>query len=115
MPLLKITTSITAASDHARLLSNLSHLIAERLGKPESYVMTAIDHPASMTFGGTNEPACYVELKNVGRFTPELTQRLSAELCERLSTGLGVQKSRIYIEFGDAEGYLWGHDGETFG
>lgn len=115
MPLLKITTSIVAAPEHGRLLSNLSRLVAERLGKPESYVMTSIDHPTRMTFGGTAEPACYVELKNVGRFTPEQTRRLSAELCERLGAGLGVQKSRIYIEFGNAEGYLWGYDGETFG
>lgn len=115
MPLLKVTTSIPPAREHGKLLANLSKLCADRLGKPESYVMTAIDHPALMTFAGTTEPACYVELKNVGRFTGELTQRLSAELCERLSTGLGVAKNRIYIEFTDADGYLWGHDGETFG
>jgi phenylpyruvate tautomerase PptA (4-oxalocrotonate tautomerase family) len=115
MPLLKITTSVPPAPEHGKLLANLSQLCANRLGKPESYVMTAIDHPALMTFGGTTDPVCYVELKNVGRFTGELTERLSRELCERLSTALGVAKNRIYIEFSDAEGYLWGYDGETFG
>jgi len=115
MPLLKITTSVPPASEHGKLLADLSQLCADRLGKPESYVMTAIEHPSLMTFGGSTNPACYVELKNVGRFTSELTQRLSAELCERLSAGLGVARNRIYIEFADAEGYLWGYDGETFG
>jgi phenylpyruvate tautomerase len=115
MPLLKITTSVDPVPEHGHLLANLSRLCAERLGKPESYMMTAIEHPHSMTFGGTTEPTCYVELKNVGRFTPELTQRLSSELCERLSEALGVPKGRIYIEFSDAQGYLWGHDGDTFG
>ncbi len=115
MPLLKITTSIDPSPDHERLLANLSKLVAERLGKPESYMMMAIEHPELMTFAGTTAPTCYVELKNVGRFTPELTQRLSSEICERLSIGLGVPKSRIYIEFADAQGYLWGHDGDTFG
>jgi phenylpyruvate tautomerase PptA (4-oxalocrotonate tautomerase family) len=115
MPLLKITTSVAPAPDHETLLKSLSRLCAERLNKPESYVMTAIDHPSHMTFGGTDEPTCYVELKNVGNFRPELTQRLAAELCESLSQGLGVPASRIYIEFADAEGYLWGHDGGTFG
>lgn len=114
MPLLKITTSISPNAEHGKLLANLSQLCADRLGKPESYVMTAIEHPALMTFAGTTEAACYVELKNVGRFTEGLTQQLSAELCERLSSGLGVAKNRIYIEFTDAEGYLWGYDGETF-
>jgi phenylpyruvate tautomerase len=115
MPLLKITTSSAPSPEHAELLAKLSRLVAERLGKPESYMMTAIEHPNLMTFGGTTGPTCYVELKNVGRFTPELTQRLSSELCERLSSGLGVAKARIYIEFSDAQGYLWGHDGDTFG
>lgn len=115
MPLLKITTSVAATPEHAELLASLSRLLAERLGKPESYMMTAIEHPDRMTFGGTTAPTCYVELKNVGRFTPELTRRLSAELCERLSAALGVAKDRIYIEFSDAQGYLWGHDGDTFG
>jgi len=115
MPLLKITTSVPAAPEHGKLLAELSRLCADRLGKPESYVMTAIDHPSQMTFAGSAEPACYVELKNVGRFTGELTQQLSAELCERLGASLGVAKNRIYIEFADAQGYLWGYDGETFG
>jgi phenylpyruvate tautomerase len=114
MPLLKITTSTSPAPENLHLLSNLSRLVAERLEKPESYVMTAIEHPTAMTMGGTTEPTCYVEVKNVGRFRPELTQRLSEELCERLSAALGVPKNRIYIEFSDAEGYLWGHDGNTF-
>lgn len=115
MPLLKITTSTDPTPANDKLLANLSKLVAERLGKPESYVMTAIEHPARMTFGGTTDPTCYVEVKNIGRFSPEKTQSLSAELCERLSAGLGVQKNRIYIEFTDAQGYLWGHDGDTFG
>jgi len=115
MPFLKITTSVPSSREQSKLLANLSQLVADRLGKPESYVMTAIEHPSFMTFGGTTEPTCYAELKNIGRFTAELTQQLSAELCERLSSGLGVAKNRIYIEFTDADGYLWGHDGDTFG
>lgn len=114
MPLLKITTSIAPSADQSKLLTSLSQLIANRLGKPESYVMTAIEHASLMTFGGTAEPACYVELKNIGKFSAELTQRLSAELCEQLCLGLEVEKDRIYIEFSDARGYLWGHAGETF-
>ncbi len=76
--------------------------------------MTALERPVAMTFAGTNEPCCYVELRNIGRFRPEDTRKLSAELCERLSVGLGIPKNRIFIEFGDAEGHLWGHDGDTF-
>src|SRR5690349_22130188 len=115
MPLLKLTTSTPPKPENAAMLASLSRLVAELLGKPESYMMTAIEHPTAMTFGGTTEPTCFVELKNVGRFRPELTKRLSEEICARLSSGLGVKADRIYIEFADADGYLWGHDGSTFG
>jgi hypothetical protein len=116
MPLLRIATSANVPSaTRTKLLSELSKLVASRLGKPELYVMTSLEADLQMTFGGATAPACYVELKNVGRFTPELTRRLSTELCERLSAALEVAKDRIYIEFSEAQGHLWGHDGETFG
>jgi phenylpyruvate tautomerase len=115
LPLLKITTSTRPSPASEKFLTSLSALVAELIGKPESFVMTSIEHPAVMTFGGTTEPTCYAELKNVGRFRPEHTKRIAAVLSEQLSAGLGVAKARIYIEFGDAEGYLWGHNGETFG
>jgi phenylpyruvate tautomerase len=114
MPLLRITTSTDPAPEHAHVLQNLSRLLAQRLAKPESYMMTAIEYSATMTFAGTTDPTCFVELKNVGNFRPELTERLSGEICERLSSALGVPKDRIYVEFSDAQGYLWGHDGVTF-
>src|SRR5262245_3273921 len=99
LPLLKITSSAPVGETaRAPLLAELSKLVAGRLGKPEAYVMTAFEPVATMTFAGTAEPAAYVELKSIGRFTPELTAALSAEICERLSKALGVPKARIYIE-----------------
>ena len=77
--------------------------------------MTVLERPAAMAFAGTSEPACFVELKSVGRFRPESTLQLSGELSERLSVGLGIPKSRIYIEFTGTDGYLWGYNGTTFG
>lgn len=116
MPLLKIATSATPdAATRTKLLTELSSLVAARLGKPESYMMTSLEPGIAMTFAGTTAPACYVELKSIGRFTPELTKQLSAGLCERLSRALDVPESRIYIEFADVQGYLWGHDSDTFG
>jgi phenylpyruvate tautomerase len=115
MPLLRIVTSATGADGRVPLLSELSRFVAEKLRKPESYVMTSLVTDATMTFGGTTDPACSVELKNIGSFTPKETRDLSAELCKRLEAALGVPSARIYIEFTNAQGHLWGHDGETFG
>lgn len=116
MPLIKIHTSgdLPDAKQTSALLGDLSALLARRLGKPESYVMTCLTERARMTFGGSSEPACYAEVKNVGTMSPELTATLSADLCDRLSKALGVARDRIYIEFADAKPHLWGYDGSTF-
>jgi phenylpyruvate tautomerase len=117
MPLLKIQTSIPAP-DQARvetLLKDLSARLASQLGKPESYVMTAFDAGVPMTFGGTTDPVCYVEIKSVGTMGGAKTQAISQEFCAQLETALGVPRNRIYIEFADAAGAMWGWNGGTFG
>ena len=115
MPLLKIQTSAKPSSERAgALLRTLSKLVAKELAKPEAYVMTAIESGALMTFGGTDAPAAYVELKSIGHFTPEQTKELSALLCKELAKALDVPENRTYIEFADGTGYLWGYDGDTF-
>jgi phenylpyruvate tautomerase PptA (4-oxalocrotonate tautomerase family) len=116
MPLLQIQTSskATTATDPAGLLKTLSGELSQQLGKPESYVMVSFENHATLLFAGTAEPACFATLKNIGTFTPEQTERLSAVLTKHLSAGLGVSPSRIYIEFVNAQAHLWGHDGGTF-
>lgn len=116
MPLVKVVTSQNPTPERTQaLLGELSTLLAAELGKPESYVMTCLEGGRAMTFAGNNEPTCFVEVKNVGRFTPEKTAALSAKLCQKLEAGLGVPAARTYVEFADAAGYLWGYDSATFG
>ncbi|MEM6613362.1 MAG: phenylpyruvate tautomerase MIF-related protein, partial [Cyanobacteria bacterium P01_C01_bin.72] len=63
MPLIKVQSSIPQPekSTVEKLLTSLSANLAQHLGKPESYVMTAFEGDVPMTFGGTVAPACYVE------------------------------------------------------
>ncbi len=42
------------------------------------------------------------------------TTALSTALCELMKTKLGVPLDRIYIEFADAQGAMWGWNGGTF-
>jgi phenylpyruvate tautomerase PptA (4-oxalocrotonate tautomerase family) len=114
MPLLTVYTTESSPPNPNSLLKSLSGLLAKELGKPESYVMTALVPDTSMTFGGTTEPACYAELKSLGEFSKDATARLSRVLCTALAEGLRVPQNRIYIEFTNPPGHLWGHDGETF-
>jgi len=115
MPLIQVFSSVPVPSDRiAALLGALSTTLASHLGKPESYVMTRLAPVAPMTFGGSDAPTCYAEVKNVGSMTPEQTQKLSRAISSELEK-LGVPKNRIYIEFCYAKPHLWGYDGDTFG
>ena len=117
MPLIKVQTSAPAIDRSAveDLLKQLSARLAKHLGKPESYVMTAFESGLLMTFAGTTDPVCYVEIKSVGTMGSQLTQTMSNDFCQQLETALGVPKERIYIEFADSKGAMWGWNGSTFG
>jgi phenylpyruvate tautomerase PptA (4-oxalocrotonate tautomerase family) len=116
MPLIKVQTSIAPnPSQVEALLKQLSASLAKHTSKPESYVMTALEPDVAMTFGGTTEPVCYIEVKSVGTMSAAQTQAMSQDFCQTISTAIGVPINRIYIEFADAKGYLWGWNGSTFG
>lgn len=117
MPLIKVQTSV-ASPNPAQvegLLKQLSSRLASHLGKSEAYVMTAFEANVPMTFAGSSDPACYVEIKNVGTIGGHKTKAMSADFCAHLEEALGVPRTRIYIEFADAQGSMWGWNGGTFG
>ena len=116
MPLITVKTSAPAPAPEAAnaLLRALSTRLATLLGKPERYVMTALEADAAMTFAGDAAPACYVEIKSIGNLDPERTRATSAALCTLLEEQLQVPADRIYISFDDVPGRLWGWNGGTF-
>ncbi|MFH7242513.1 MAG: phenylpyruvate tautomerase MIF-related protein [Spirulina sp.] len=116
MPLIKVQTSVPSP-DKAQvesLLKDLSARLASHLGKPESYVMTSFTADVPMTFAGTTDPVCYIEIKSVGTMGSK-TKAMSQDFCTQVESALGVPKNRVYIEFADAPGAMWGWNGGTFG
>ncbi len=116
MPFVHVKTSVNAPEKTVvdQLLTTLSANLAQHLGKPESYVMTAFVPNLAMTFGGTFEPVCFIEVKNIGSMKPNQTKAISQDFCTKINEVLGVPKNRIYLEFADAQGYLWGWNSSTF-
>ncbi|TVP64075.1 MAG: hypothetical protein EA342_17115 [Leptolyngbya sp. LCM1.Bin17] len=116
MPLIKVQTSVPAPdkTQVEAMLKDLSASLAAHLGKPESYVMTSFVADVPMTFGGTTEPVCYVEIKSIGTMGSK-TKTMSQDFCAKVESALGVPQNRTYIEFADAAGAMWGWNGGTFG
>lgn len=116
MPLMIIHTTANVPEGKVQpLLKECSKKIATLTGKPETYVMTMFGPALAMTMAGTDAPACFVEVRGVGKMTSQQTGSMSKALCELLSEGLGVQSRRIYLNFLGMDGAMWGWDGSTFG
>ena len=114
MPFLKIQTNQVLPEASAKgLASKASALVAEQLGKPESYVMTSVENNPVMTFAGTDAPLAFLELKSIG-LQESATADASRALCELVAGETGIDTARIYIEFSDAPRKMWGWNSSTF-
>ena len=112
MPVLQITTNVTIGDADA-LSKQASSLVAEILGKPESYVMVNINGNADLIFAGTNESCAHLMLKSLGLPESE-TQAYSEKLCAFIEQQLGISPSRTYIEFINPERHMFGWNSSTF-
>ncbi len=114
MPTLRILTNAqVSANDRADLLAGASRIMAEMLGKPESYVMVMLEDGRDMLFAGTAAPAAYLEVKSLG-LSETKTAQYSRTLCDFFAGALGVPTERIYIEFAAPPRHLFGWNGGTF-
>ncbi len=108
----QVNTNVEAA-DKDSFLADASSLVASLLGKPESYVMIQLSDKQTMSFTGTSEPLAFCTLKSLGLNSSQ-TAEISKQLCEFLNTKLGIEASRIYIEFSSPERAMFGWNGGTF-
>ena len=115
MPVLAIKTNQSLDVDQrAVLVTALSGVVAQLLGKPERYVMIALETGVTMSFGGSAEPCLYAELKSLG-MPAQACADYSAQLCRVLAERLDLPEERIYIEFSAPERRMFGWNGGTFG
>ena len=111
MPLISVKSSLSIDFDQKQFLYELSETLSTLSGKPESYIMTIFERNVQMTFAGSSDPCCYVEVKSIGALKPAA---MSKSLCAMIHDRLGVSMDRIYINFQDIEPSMWGFNGRTF-
>ena len=117
MPLLRINLTTPSVSqdvlDQVHVQS--ADILAEQIGKSVEYVMILVRTGESISFAKDSVSACaYMEVKNVGELSPELTERLTSKLSNLLNEILEVPVDRIYVEYQEAARHLWGWNGKTF-
>ena len=112
MPLIKVQTSLPNSKNHKEILEVLSNELSQLTGKSENYVMTILETNVAMSFGGSDDPSCYVEIKSIGSIKQD---KMSESFCRLISNKLDIPPNRIYISFEDVDGQNWGFNGRTFG
>jgi len=114
MPYLKIQTNLPLSKKAERnVLQDASALVAKELGKPEEFVMVALQPDTPMMFAGTDDPVAFLELKSIG-LPADKTKRLSRTLCDLINRHLGIRPERVYVKFIDVLHSMWGWKGDTF-
>ena len=115
MPLIRLQTAGEITDEKERkLLSALSTIAAETIGKPEKYVMVTLEQCAAM-MSGEEGNAAFADVRSIGGLGSGVNARLSAGICSLLEEELDIPPERIYINFAELDAANWGWDGSTFG
>jgi len=115
MPLLKLETTVALAdAQRQQLLTSLSKLVAQTIGKPEQYVMVTVG-PAAILMSGKPGDAAFVEIRSIGGLSGNVNRKLSSEVCKLLNDVVRIRPERVYLNFTDVDAGSWGWNGSTFG
>ena len=114
MPMIRVTTNVEIEQARETLLSDLSKLIAEGIGKPERYVM-ALVQTDSMLMSGQAGPSAFAEIRSIGGLGGDVRGKMTAALCSLLGERLAIPAERVYVNFVDVPAGDWGWNGQTFG
>ena len=113
MPFIQINISSKSVVKNDDLLQkDISKMVSDLTGKPESYVMTMIQRDTKMTFAGSDEPCSFIKVKSIGSLKPS---SMSKSLCELIASKTNINTNRVYIEFIDVAASNWGFNSSTFG
>jgi phenylpyruvate tautomerase PptA (4-oxalocrotonate tautomerase family) len=114
MPYLKIQTNLPLTEKAERgIMKSASSLVASELGKPEEFVMIAMQPDTPMLFAGRDDPVAFLELKSIA-LPGAKTKQLSKSLCALIKEHLGIPMERVYVKFIDVKHGMWGWKGDTF-
>ena len=114
MPCLIVHGNFPLEKENGAVLQDrLSAIVEKVLHKPKAYIMVILDEPKAIRFGGSDDPALFIEVKSIG-LPGDSPALLSQEICAVALELFSVSADRIYIEFTDSPGRMWGWNGATF-
>ncbi|KAK0418954.1 hypothetical protein QR680_013870 [Steinernema hermaphroditum] len=111
MPVVTVDTNVKEVDPS--VAKTISENVAKCLKKPETYVMVQLNPGKNMCFSGTSDPCALMQIRSIGAISKESNNAGAAVLTKVLSEQLGVDSSRIFIEFFDVNGQNLALNGST--
>jgi phenylpyruvate tautomerase len=114
MPYFKIETSQKLDDAVAEKFSrDASAFLSGLLGKPQRVIMVSVAHGMAMMFNESTTPTAYLEIKSIG-LMPEKCPEYAKAVCDFIETAIHVPPDRVYIDFANINGKLFGWNKQTF-
>lgn len=102
MPCLDISTNVNLDGvDKDSLFSEITRVVAEITGKPESYVMVLLKGSVDISFGGNKEAAAFAEIVAMGGIDREIKRKIIAAVGDVLQDRLGIPVTRFVLKVHD--------------
>lgn len=114
MPILEIATNVSKEKVTPEVLTTLSKILSETLGKSENFCTVRVVPDQLMTFGGTTEPCGVALLASIGALGVEKNKAHAAKIYAYLEKSLGIPSDRMYIKFDNLATSDVGYKGTTF-
>lgn len=111
MPYFKIETN-RKVPYRVQFTKSASHLLSELLNKPEKFVMISMHDEHEIRFGGSTEPAAYIQIKSIG--LPEDCDEFMLSVTSFIEENLSIPRDRIYIECENLDCNRFAWNGQSF-
>lgn len=92
------------------LAAAISKATASALQKPEIYVCCDVQHNGNLLFGGDSTPSAMIQVQSIGGSCSKVCDALT----KTTSSILGIDGSRIFVNFQCFQAAEWGMGGSTF-
>lgn len=112
MPFINTKTSVEISKDaEVRIKSRLGKAVGA-LGKSEGYLMVNFEDKQRLYFGGSAEPAAFVEVRLFGKASRAAYAKMTEAVTEIVAEEAKVPADRIYVQYEEVPN--WGLGGSNF-
>ena len=95
------------------LQKKLADAVSSAFSKPKAYIMANIEDSASLYMAGEKvEKGAYISIRLLGSASKSACQMSTKNICDILSSELGLDGSKIYVTYHPVD--LWGWNGSMF-